>query len=54
MSQRRVQASKIEKFGIIVDEKKPLIITAKLSIIGKCRSPGYKSDIRTAAYETLF
>ena len=31
-----------------------LIITAKLSILENNSSPGYTSDLRAAAYETLF
>ena len=48
------QTSKIEVFAIIVDGKKPLIITAKLSILDNSNSPEYTSDLREAAYETLF
>ena len=42
-----LQTSKIEIFVII-------IITAKLSILENNSSPGYTSDLRAAAYETLF
>ena len=31
-----------------------IIITAKLSILDNCYSPGYNSDLRAAPYETLF
>ena len=43
-----------EKFAIIVDDWKRLIITVKFSISDNCGSPGYNSDLRVTTYETLF
>ena len=49
-----LQTSKIKKFAIIVDGKKPLNVTGKPSILDNGGNPGYTSDIRPAAYETFF
>ena len=49
-----MQTFKIKKFAIIVDDKKPFIITEKLPILNNCGSPGCNSDLRAAAYETRF
>ena len=49
-----MQTFKIKKFAIIVDDKKPFIITEKLPILNNCGSPGCNSDLRAATYETRF
>ena len=53
-SQRKFLKVYLAIFATLCMKGLIIIITAKLSILDNCYSPGYNSDLRAAPYEILF